>query len=115
MGRGDVELFRFSLCLEGDLPDNISNQSVQTRLLKNAETYYKGAAAIAKSNISRGDVQTAAIIKMTLCGCLGQRDNNALARLREERIADDEISKVLEELVDESLVSKQILQEYNIC
>lgn len=115
MGRGDIELYRFSLCLEGDLPKNISNQSTQTRLLNNAETYYKGAAAIAKSNNSaQREPYIAAVIKMTLCVCLGISSNQALARLREEGIADIEIAKVLEELVDESLISRSTLQGSSI-
>ena len=114
MGRGDVELFRFSLCLEGGLPENISDEKVQTRLLKNAETYYRGAATTAMSVPDLAEVHTAATIKLTICSCLASRRTDGVEQLRSQDIGDATIMKVLNELVDESIISRTTLQQASI-
>lgn len=110
LGRGDLELFRFALCLEGDLPEAVSNDNSRARLLKNAETYYKGASAQSQAS-SLSSITTAATVKLVVVMCLANHTTEAMAHLKRQRIPDSEISKVLSELVDETGLAASTLQE----
>lgn len=50
--RGDVELLRLVVTAAPGLSDSLSNDKVRATLLKNAETYYRGAIAVAQGSIS---------------------------------------------------------------
>lgn len=106
VGRGDVELLRCMLCVTSNLPDNLSNSNVQTTLLKNAEVYYRGASALAQFSMRRSvdDIFVSASIKRAVVASLLEKANAPLALLRASGTPDDIIKKVIQEMVDESLV-----------
>lgn len=104
-------MFRYSLCLEGDLPDSISNDTSRARLLKNAETYYKGAVTSARSQASSlSNLVDSATVKIVVVMSLAGRSSEAMAQLKRERLPEVKISKVLAELVDESILASSTLQ-----
>lgn len=111
--RGDVELFRYSICLEGSLPWQLSNEAVRKTLLKNAGTYYRGAAATAQS-IGQTDVHQIATIKGALCESLGLGNTGAAGPLSTLKAPGSKVIEVLNQLMTENLVPRSVLSERGI-
>lgn len=108
--RGDIELTRLTICLEGGLPEALSDSGVRFTLLKNAETYYKGAAAIAQK-FNGSQIFAVATVKQAVAISLKTESNEAVARLDRDMLVDSGTTRrILQELVDESVVSEALLR-----
>jgi len=126
--RGDTELRRLALCLQPgrNLPESISNAGVQATLLRNARAYYKAAADLL---VGRGAGQNGKGARRVLCGvvvkeavtrCLLERGNGPIKELYYTRgiiIEDgggDAIKAVVGDMVEDSLVTREVLVECNL-
>lgn len=125
LGRGDVELMRLTLAWEGELPENLGNTNVQATLLKNAGTYYRGAANTAQvkmgsfSGASTNEQETwrAAEVRGTVAAALSVRsaasphDGEAKLRMKLPDLTSKGISAadVMEEL--SKMVELSVLSE----
>ena len=97
--RGDCEMLR--LCLgEAPLKYDLAIKSMPT-LLKNAETYYRGAASIAKRNKENEEEQKDAEVKAAIAAALADDSYRLMALIETER---DSVEAVVEEMHDESVL-----------
>jgi hypothetical protein len=99
LARGDVEMCRWHL---GHPPWNhqVSQESSPT-LLQNAQTYYRGATAIARRN-GAAEEERDGSCKEALAAALGG-DREKLEKLRS--VAGNDVLKAAEDMVEEGLVS----------
>ncbi|OXV11022.1 hypothetical protein Egran_01219 [Elaphomyces granulatus] len=99
LARGDVEMCRWRL---GHPPWNhqVSQESSST-LLQNAQTYYRGAAAIAQRN-GAAEEERDGSCKEAFAAALGG-DRDKLGKLRS--VAGNDVLKAAEDMVEEGLVS----------
>jgi len=114
--RGDVELLRLSLCALPDLHENIRNSQVQATLLKNARTYYHNAGEPLRSSTQTAAKRDLAVIsiKESLTQCLQEGTNAPLQRLHTLGMDASTIGNVVEEMLDDSLVSTEMLSKCSL-
>jgi tetratricopeptide (TPR) repeat protein len=113
VGRGDIELLRFMLSSAPGLPDTLTNDKVRATLLKNAATYYSGAAAVARSSImlSRAPVVSIAMVKEAVVkGMMGQ-GIEPLRELVKGGVSKDTMIECVGDMADESLISEELRQQ----
>jgi len=113
VGRGDIELLRVMLTSVPGLPDTLTNDKVKATLLKNAATYYSGAAAVARSSImlSRAPVVSIAMIKEAVVkGMMGQ-GIAPLMELIKSGVSKDIMIECVDDMADESLISDELRQQ----
>ncbi|OJJ44873.1 hypothetical protein ASPZODRAFT_144206 [Penicilliopsis zonata CBS 506.65] len=105
IGRGDAELGRWRLGAE---PWNYSMAKENAAvLLKNAQTYYRGAAALARRD-GAVEEEKEGTCKEAIAAALGQ-DTAKLEQLKMG--APQELSAVAEDMIDDGLVPPIIMQE----
>lgn len=104
--RGDCEMLRLRL---GDAPlrYDLAVKSMPT-LLKNADTYYRGAGTLAKRSKDDEDEQNEAEIKEALTAALAGEAQRFVTLIKLER---DSVETIVEEMKDEGLLGEQGLQE----
>lgn len=101
--RGDCELYRFRL---GQAPNNYENASKNaSTLVRNAELYYRGAAAFAK-NEGTAEEEREALIKEAAAASLGD-GLNRFASL--SGVGEEAIMETLKDMEDEGLLSPEAL------
>lgn len=108
IARGDVELRRFRL---GELPIEhaLAKRSAAT-LLKNAQTYYRGAAGLAR-NDGVEDEEQEAMVKLDVAGTMaGDKSGQTFSQGRDRM----EILAIMEEMVDEGIIGIEWLRKLGI-
>jgi hypothetical protein len=99
IARGDVEISRWQL---GRRPWNYSASSGNAKtLLKNAETYYRGAAALAQRDRATSEQKDASIKEAIALAFAG--DKSKMAQLMTD--VKDSVVGVAEEMIEEGLVT----------
>ena len=101
IARGDVELRRLRLG-ERPLEHAIAKRSAAT-LLKNAQTYYRGAAGLAK-NDGAEDEERAAIVKLAVAGTMADDGSDQGGLHGRDR---KEILMMVEEMVEEGIIGTE--------
>ena len=104
--RGDCELLRLHLG-EAPLHYDLAIKSAAT-LLKNAEVYFRGAAALAKSNEDAVDEQKEAEIKEAIVMALADDPQKLSLLVKLQR---DAVAAIVEELKDEGLLGDEAVQK----
>jgi len=130
--RGDTELRRLALCLQAqaqaqaqpghNLPESISNAGVQATLLRNARAYYTAAAdlAVMRSGKAARGVLSGVVVKEAVTRCLLERGNRPIKELYytrgifEDGGGGDAIKAVVGDMVEDSLVTREVLVECNL-
>jgi len=114
--RGDTELRRLALCGLPDLPDNISNDQVQSTLLRNASAYYRAAADLVRSSTQKAAKKTLGtmLIKEAITQCLQEQGNNPMEELYTRFSDSAAIKAVAFDMVEDSLVTRQVLAKCNL-
>ncbi len=104
--RGDCEMLRLRL---GDAPlrYDLAVKSMPT-LLKNAETYYRGAGTLAKRSQDDEEEQNEAEIKEALTAALAGETQRFAKLIKLRR---DSVGTIVEEMRDEGLLGEQGMQE----
>lgn len=108
IGRGDVELRRFRLG-ESPLEHAVAKRSAAT-LLKNAQTYYRGAAALAKNDGSE-DEEREATIKLTVAETMAGNNSNQSELQASDR---NNIVVIMEEMVDDGIIGSEWLAKLGV-
>lgn len=108
IARGDVELRRFRL---GELPIEhaLATRSAAT-LLKNAQTYYRGAAGLARNDAVEEEEQEA-IVKLDVAGTMAGDKSGQPRSQGRDRV---EILAIMEEMVDEGIIGIEWLRKLGI-
>ena len=104
--RGDCELLRLHL---GEAPLNydLAIKSAST-LLKNAEVYFRGAAALAKSNEDAQDEYKEAEVKEAIVMALADDPQKLSMSIKLQR---DVVGAIVEEMKDEGLLGDEAVQK----
>ena len=104
--RGDCELLRLHL---GEAPLNydLAIKSAST-LLKNAEVYYRGAAALAKSSEDAAEEQKEAEVKEAIVMALADDPQKLSSLIKLQR---DVVGATVEEIKDEGLLGEGAVQK----
>ena len=104
--RGDCELLRLHL---GEAPLNydLAIKSAST-LLKNAEVYFRGAAALANSNEDAADEQKEAEVKEAIVTALADDPQKMSLLIKLQR---DAVGTMVEEIKDEGLLGDEAMQK----
>lgn len=104
--RGDCELLRLHL---GEAPLNydLAIKSAST-LLKNAEVYFRGAAALAKSSEDAAEEQKEAEVKEAIVMALADDSQRLGLLIKAQR---DAVGAIAEEMTDEGLLGDGALQK----
>ena len=106
--RGDCELFR---CRLGEAPTSYQvARSNTVMLLKNAETYYRGAAGVAQAEGADRE-EYEARVKEGIVSSIRGDDTKILEILREES---NRAISLLEDAQDEGLITSHFLQALNL-
>ena len=106
--RGDCELFRYRL---GEAPTSYqAARSNAMMLLKNAETYYRGAAGIAKAEGAEKE-EYEARVKEAIVSSLNEDHTKISERLREGR---DMVIPQLRDAQDEGLIASNFLEALDL-
>ena len=108
IARGDVELRRFRLG-QPPLEHAVAKRSAAT-LLKNAQTYYRGAARLAKGDGSE-DEEREAMVKFAVTETMAGGEMN---RCELQGTARMEILVVVEEMVEDSIIATEWLAKLGI-
>jgi hypothetical protein len=101
--RGDVELLRFQLG-QGDEPYDIAAKSANT-LVKNAKTYYKGAAAIAEAAASPKEYQEAGVKSQIVESLMG--DKGIFGGVNPPGVSTDDLWLAVADAAEEGLFTKE--------
>lgn len=111
--RGDVELLRLMVIATPGLADSLSNDKVKATLLKNAETYYRGAIAVAQGSISwsQSPVVAQAKIKRAVVEGLAGKGAESLGLLIKQGIGKQTVLDVVKDMADESLITAEQRQQ----
>ena len=104
--RGDCELLRLHLG-EAPLKYDLAIKSAPT-LLKNAELYFRGAAALAKRNDDAEEEQKEAEVKETIALALADNSEKLTSLIKLRR---DFVGVAVEEMRDEGLLGEQSVQK----
>ena len=104
--RGDCELLRLHL---GEAPLNydLAIKSAST-LLKNAEVYFRGAAALAKSSEDAAEEQKEAEVKEAIVLALADDAQKLSSLIKLQR---DVVGAIVEEMKDEGLLGEEAVQK----
>ncbi len=104
--RGDCELLRLHLG-EAPLEYDLAIKSAST-LLKNAEVYFRGAAALAESNEDAADEQKEAEVKEAIVMALADDPQRLSLLIKLQR---DVVGAIVEEMKDEGLLGDEAVQK----
>jgi hypothetical protein len=108
IARGDVELRR--LCLGESPLEHAAAKRSAAILLKNAQTYYRGAAALAR-NDGFEDEEREATVKLAVSGTIAGDEGDQSGLDARDRKA---ILVVVEEMVEDGIVGSEWLQKLGI-
>ena len=111
--RGDVELLRLMVIAAPGLPETLSNDKVKATLLKNAETYYRGAVAVSLSSISwsQSSIVLQAKVKRAVVEAFIGTSINPLRQLIQQGTARQTVVDVVTDMADESLITEEQKQQ----
>lgn len=103
--RGDCELFRYRLSESSteDQPYDTALKSAKT-LVKNAETYYRGAGALARHDGAIDEEREATVKEAVTWALMGQGGDRLAGLWRKDA---EWVQKVVREMLDEDLLSEQ--------
>lgn len=103
--RGDCELFRHRLS-ESSAEDQAYDTALKSAktLVKNAETYYRGAGALARHDGAIDEEREAAVKEAVTWALMGQGGDRLAGLWRKDA---DWVRKVVREMLDEDLLSEQ--------
>ncbi|KAI9737080.1 MAG: hypothetical protein M1834_000670 [Cirrosporium novae-zelandiae] len=103
LGRGDIELLRFRLG-EGQYPHKPA-QTNAMMLLKNAQIYYRGAVAVAKSERA-GEEEHEGVVKEAVAAALTGANGSLLEIIGGGQ---EQVMAILQDMVDDGLVDKNLV------
>ena len=99
--RGDCELMRYRL---GEVPSSYPQAAQNAALLlKNAETYYRGAAKLAQVEKSHQE-ESEAMVKEAVANCLNAGGTKISELLRRDKAR---VQAVIDEMIDEGLLDSR--------